>query len=125
MMEQFWVIFWSAIGIIVTGLTTWLVTVITSWLNSKIKDKKMAKWATDITNIVFSAVTSVFQSFVDTMKKSGKWNAEAAQEAKDRAYAIITTQLTPELKQYIEDNFGDMKEYIMNLIESTIYQLKR
>lgn len=124
-MEQFWTILWSCVGIIGTGLATWLVAVITSFFSNKIKDKKVAKWATDITNIVFSAVTSVFQSFVDTMKKQGKWNEEAAKEAKDRAYTIIISELTPELKKYIEDNFGDMKDYIMNLIESTIYQLKR
>ena len=59
------------------------------------------------------------------MKKAGTWDSQAAEEAKQKAYNIIMTQLTPELQQYITDNFGDMKEYIMNLIETTIYQLKK
>ena len=125
MMEQFWVIFWSAVGIIITGLATWLVTIITNWLNSKIKDKKVAKWATDITNIVFNAVSCVFQTFVETLKKQDKFDKQAQEEAKQKAYNIIMTQLTPELQQYITDNFGDMQQYIMNLIETTIYQLKK
>ena len=72
-----------------------------------------------------NAVQAVFQSFVDTMKKSGQWNAEAAAEAKERAYNIIMSQLTAELKAYITDNFGDMKEYLMNQIEAMIYNLKK
>lgn len=71
------------------------------------------------------AVQTVFQEFVDVMKKNGKWNEETAKEAKERAYKIITSQLTSELSTYIKDNFGDMKEYLMNQIEAMIYNLKK
>lgn len=124
-MESFWSIFWSIIGMIGTGLASWLTAYLVGLLNQKIKDKKAAKWASDLLQIIMSAVQAVFQEFVDTMKKSGKWNEEAAKEAKERAYNIIVSQLTPELKKYIEDNFGDMKSYIMNQIEAMIYNLKK
>lgn len=124
-MEQFWTILWGIIGTIGAGLATWLTTVIVGWLNSKIKDQKLAKWSTAVTTIIFNAVQTVFQEFVDTMKKAGKFDAEAAKEAKERAYKIITGELTEDLRKYIEDNFGDMKEWIMNQIESAIYQLKK
>ena len=123
-MDQFYTILWSAIGIIATGLATWLTTVGVNWLNTKIKDKKVAKWTSDIYQIVMTSVQSVFQSFVDTLKKTNKFDADAQAEAKERAYKIIVSELTPELKKYIEDNFGDMKEYIMNQIEAMIYTLK-
>ena len=124
-MQDFWTILWSAVGIVVTGLMTWLVTVITNFFNKKIKNNQAAKWASDITTIVFNAVTNVFQTFVETLKKSGKFDKQAQDEAKEKAYTIIMTQLTPELQEYIQNNFGDMKEYIMNLIESVIYSLKK
>lgn len=124
-MEQFYQILWSAVGILVTGLVSWLVVVVTNFFNTKIKDKKAAKWATDIFTIVTNAVQSVFQSFVDTLKKQQKFDKQAQEEAKQKAYTIIMTQLTPELQKYIQDNFGDMKEYIMNMIESAIYTLKK
>ena len=72
-----------------------------------------------------NAVQAVTQSFVDTMKKNGTWNEEAAKEAKERAYNIIVSQLSVELRTYITDNFGDMKEYLMNQIEAMLYNLKR
>lgn len=124
-MNEVWKIIISAVGIIITGLASWLVVVLTNWLNTKIKDKKVAKWATDITNIVFNSVSCVFQTFVEALKKQGKFDKQAQEEAKQKAYNIIMTQLTPELQKYITDNFGDMKEYLMNLIESTIYSLKK
>ena len=89
------------------------------------KDKKLARWASELFQIIMSAVQAVSQEFVDTMKKSGKWNEEAAKEAKDKAYKVIMSQLTPELQDYITYNFGDMKEYIMNQIEAMIYNLKK
>ena len=124
-MEQFWPIFWSIIGTIGTGLATWLTAYLVGLLNQKIKDKKLARWSSELLQIIMSAVQTVFQEFVDAMKKAGKFDEEAAKEAKERAYKIIVSQLTPELKKYIEDNFGEMKEYLMNQIEAMIYNLKR
>lgn len=124
-LEMFWPIFWSIIGTIGTGLATWLTTFLVGLLNQKIKDKKLARWSSELLQIIMSAVQTVFQEFVDTMKKAGKFDEIAQKEAKERAYNIIITQLTPELKNYITDNFGEMKEYLMNQIEAMIYQLKK
>ena len=124
-MSAFWPIFWSIIGTVGTGLATWLTTFIVGLLNQKIKDQKLARWSSELFQIIMSAVQTVFQEFVDTMKKAGKFDEAAQKEAKDRAYKIIISQLTPELKSYIEDNFGDMKEYLMNQIEAMIYNLKK
>lgn len=117
-------ILWGALATIVTGFIGWLTTTGVLWLNQKIKDRQVAKWASSLYEIIMGAVQAVFQEFVDTMKKQGKWNEEAAKEAKERAMKIIMGQLTPELKKYIEDNFGDMKEWLMTQIETMIYQLK-
>lgn len=124
-MEQFYTILWSVVGVLATGLASWVVVVVTNFFNQKIKDRKAAKWASDLFQIVMGAVQSVFQSFVDTLKKNGKFDEAAQKEAKERAYKIITGQLTQELREYIEANFGDMKEYLMNQIEAAIYSLKR
>lgn len=125
MLEQFWPIFWSIIGTIGAGLATWLTTFIVGLLNQKIKDKKLARWSSELFQIIMSAVQTVFQEFVDTMKKAGKFDEAAQKEAKERALNIIMSQLTPELTKYIQDNFGDMKDYLMNQIEAMIYQLKK
>ena len=124
-MEQFWTIFWTAIGILVTGLMSWLTVVITNFFNSKIKDKKLAQHSTAVSTIVMNAVSAVFQSYVDTMKKAGTFTIEAQQEAKEKALKIIKAQLTEELLEYIKENFGDVQEYLNNQIEAKIYMLKK
>ena len=123
-MEQFWNVFWSAIGILLTGLVSWVTTVVISWLNTKIKDKKAAQFASDVWLIITSAVNTVQQTYVDNMKKQGKFTSENQKEAFDKAVNIVKTQLTIELKTYIQEHFGDVEEYIKTQIESVIYQIK-
>lgn len=123
-MEQLMPIIWSAVGIIVTGLVTWLITVITNFFNSKIKDSKLNKWANALNEIVVDAVLCITQTFVDALKKNGNFDKEHQEEAKQKAYNIIINQLTPELTSYIQDNFGDMKDYLMNKIEAIVHQTK-
>lgn len=125
MPQEAMTILWGALGTIVTAFIGWLTTTGVIWLNNKIKDAKIAKWSSTLYQIIMNAVQTVFQEFVDVMKKAGTWDEETAKEAKERAMKIIMSQMTPELKKFIEDNFGDMKEYLMNQIEAMIYQLKR
>lgn len=115
----------SACSIVVTGLLGWGVTVLTSWLNTKIKDKKLASYLTRITQITTDAVECVFQSFVETLKNNDKFDQNAQKEAKDKALEIINSQLTDELKDFIAENYGDIQKWLLNKIESVIYQLKK
>lgn len=124
MPTEAWNIIWSVVGIVATGLVSWATTALVAWLNTKIKNEKAAKWASDLTSIVSNAVLSVTQTFVDTMKKAGKFDEAAAKEAKEKALSIIMGQLTPELKDYITSNFGDMSEYLSNLVEAMVQSLK-
>ena len=77
-----------------------------------------------IGDIVVNAVLCITQTFVDDLKKNNQFTDICKQEAKDKAYAIVISQLTPKLQKFIQDNFGDVKEYIMNLIEAKICILK-
>ena len=63
----------AGLGIIISGLCSWLVVVLTGLLNSKIKDKKLAKITTALTTIILNSVQQVFQTYVDTLKKEGKF----------------------------------------------------
>lgn len=122
--SQVLTIVWSAVGIIITSFASWLTTLIIKWLNSKIKDKQLAKWSTELTLIVMNAVKEVFQTYVESLKKEGAFTAEKQKEALAKCLAIIEGSLSTELKDYIVNNYGDMEAYLKTLIESTIYSLK-
>ena len=124
-MSQFLEVFIPIIVSIVTAILGWIGVKVDQFINAKIKDKKMAAHASAVNLIVINAVQCVFQTFVDTIKKAGKFDEKAQNEAKERAMVIIESQLTTELKEYITTNFGDIKAYLMNKIESVIYTLKK
>jgi len=115
----------AGLSIIVTGLCSWGTTALINFLNAKIADKKLANFLSRTSLIVSDAVQSIYQEFVEVLKKEGKFDQEAQQEAKRRAIAIITGQLSTDMKKYIESNFGEIEAWISEKIESTIYQLKK
>lgn len=114
----------SALSIVVTGLVSWGVSVLINWMNTKIKDQTLVNHLSAITQIVTDAVMNVFQSFVETLKRNGTFDEAAQKEAKEKAMAIVESQLTGELRKYIADNYGDVQEWLKNKIESVIYSLK-
>lgn len=124
-MEQFWTIFWSAIGVILMGLATWVSTFVTSWLSSKIKDKKLQRLSLALNDIVTRAVMTVTQTYVESMKKQNAFDGEAQKEALRRCKEIVDAQLTQELRDFVQENFKDVESYITSLIESTILGLKK
>lgn len=117
-------IIFSGIGVIITGLCTWISSRLISWLNSKIKDKQLAKWSTALATIILDSVKNVFQTYVESLKQEGAFTKEKQEEALTKCLDIIKNQLTPELKEYVQTNFGDMETYLKNQIEAVIYSLK-
>lgn len=123
-MNNFYEILWTVIGTIASGLATWLTVVITNWLNNKIKDKKLAKIASDITVLVMTIVQQTFQVYVEALKKQGKFDEKEQAAAKKAAVDEIMRQLTEEQKEYINNISNDVRQYISIQIEAAIYRLK-
>ena len=124
-MDQLLTIIYSAVGIIITGLATWGVAVLTKWLNSKIKDKELANFLTTLTNIITSVVKEVYQTYVEALKKEGSFNKDAQAIALNKAITLAKSQLTTELKTFITDNYGDIEAWLKMQIEACIYSLKK
>ena len=117
-------ILFSAIGTILTGLLVWLVSIVTNWINSKIKDKNAAKILTSITTLVTNVVQATYQSYVEALKGMNKQKKKAQEEALNKAFTTIKNQLNNEGIKFIEENYGNVEEYIKTLIESILYKLK-
>ena len=114
----------AAVSVIVTGLASWGVATFTSWISSKMKDKKLAQMLSDIFGIVTDVVMEIFQTYVEALKKEGKFDAAAQQMAKDKAMDKIMARLSDTMKNYIAEHYGDIKAWISEQIEVAIYQLK-
>lgn len=123
-MENFYQILWTILGAAGTALATWLVAVITNWINKKIKDKKLAQILSSITVLVTTVVQKTFQVYVETLKENGKFDIDAQHAAKSAAIAEIERQLTVEQREYILSISTTIREWLDLQIEAVIYQLK-
>lgn len=114
----------SVCSIILTGLATWGLSVFTSWMNEKLKDKKIGKFAAETLEIVVSCVKTTYQTYVEAIKGTNLWTKEAQEKALKMALESAKAQLSEDAKNYITTNYGGLDEYLINLIESVLYDLK-
>ena len=114
----------SALGILVTGLATWLTTAIVNWFNTKIKNKKLVELLTAITNTVAIAVRATYQEYVENIKGTDMWDKEAQKEALKKALETAKATLSSEAMKYITENYDDIDAFLTSLIESILFDLK-
>lgn len=117
-------ILFSILGVILTGLASWGTTVLIQWLNTKIKNKELAAFAATILTVVNSAVKATYQSYVEGLKGTNAWTKEAQEKALQMALETAKEELTTEALAYIQEQHGDIDQYIKTLIESVLYDLK-
>lgn len=116
----------SVCSIILTGLATWGLATFTAWMNDKLKDKKSQKYANEALAIVISCVKCTYQTYVEAIKDNPDlWTKEAQEKALNMALESAKAQLNTEVTQYIANNYGSVDKYLIGLIESVLYDLKR
>ena len=118
----------NILSVVVTSIILPLITYagarLITYLNSKIKDTNARILLTTATDIVINAVRSVFQTYVDSLKASGSFDAQAQTVALTKAKDIALEQMTDEVKNFIAKNYGSVDVWLTTTIESTINLIK-
>ena len=110
---------------VVFALISWGLTLLTTWLRSKIKNKKIAEMLSSILNIVTNAVKAVYQTYVENIKGTDEWTLDAQKKALQMALEKAKKQLSEDTIKFIQDTYGNLDDYLTNLIEVTLYNLKK
>ena len=71
-------------------------------------------------NIVNKAVITTNQTFVNELKKQGKFDKEAMQEAYRRTYESIIASLSQSFFEYIDEETVDIDVLLKNMIETSV-----
>ena len=71
-------------------------------------------------NIVNKAVITTNQTFVNELKKQGKFDKEAMQEAYRRTYESIVASLSKSFFEYIDEETIDIDALLKNMIETSV-----
>ena len=118
----------NIISVVVTSIVLPLISIagakLIQFINSKIKNNKAADLLTTATTIVINAVRSVFQTYVEALKKEGSFNKDAQIIALNKAKDIALTQMTDEVKDYLVTTYGCLDSWLDTNIEATINILK-
>ena len=104
-------------------LTTFLIL----FINKKSQELKAAtdnelyhKYIDMLEQTVVNCVIATNQTYVDSLKKQGKFDKEAQLEAFNRTYNQIMLILADDAKVYLESAVGDLNAYVTNMIETQV-----
>ena len=89
-------------------------------LQQKVENDTADKYIAMITATVEQCVIATNQTYVEALKKAGKFDAEAQKEAFNKTLEAVLAILNSDAKEYIIAATGDLNVYLTNLIESSV-----
>ena len=78
----------------------------------------------EATDAVSTAVTYTSQTFVDALKKEGKFDKDKQQEALEKSLDKAISLLSEPAKKALEDIYGDLRAYLTSKIEAEVRSQK-
>lgn len=118
----------NVISCIVTGviipLSSLLGVKLVKWINTKIRNDTLSNNLSKATEIVVNSIKCIFQTYVDSLKKTNSFDKEAQVTAFNKAKEIAINQMSNDLIQYISKTFGDIDTWLTTKIEAEINSLK-
>ena len=100
---------------------------LTYFISTKIKEIKQkannelaSKYLDMLDVTIQNAVLATTQTYVDSLKKQGKFDADAQKTAFKQTYDAVMSILTADAIKYITTAVGDLEIYITNKIEADV-----
>jgi ATP/ADP translocase len=101
-----------------------LLAVLTSYLvhyiNKKIDNLDHVKNTDLIKNIIDNCVIATTQTYVDTLKKEGKFDAEAQKKAFEMTKEAVLATISTDLRKYLEASYDDIDAFLDKQIEAAV-----
>ena len=120
-------IFLAVITAAVPVLTAYIVVLIRKVGENAAANTESVKakdYIKEATEAIAAAVCATNQTYVDTLKNAGKFDAEAQKEAAQKALAACLRSISPAAQRFIEAAYGDIKEYLTMQIEAEVRKQK-
>ena len=89
-------------------------------LKQKKDDALYQKYISMLNDTIVNAVTTTNQTYVDSLKAQGKFDAEAQTVAFEKTYQSVVAVLGEEAQRYLSEAIGDLNEYIRTSIERQV-----
>lgn len=99
---------------------TYLISVKIKELKQKSDNETTKKYLDMLNTTISSAVLATTQTYVEALKKEGKFDAEAQKSAFKQTYEAVMKVLTDDAIKYITTSVGDLETYVTNKIEAEV-----
>ena len=113
--------------LVITGILPFVTVYFANFVKSIIQKNKDNIESEQVQNLIdyageaiSVAVMTVSQTYVDTMKRQGKFDAEAQKIAFQKTYDSVMAILSEDAKSYLNEAIGDLQTYIINQIEAQV-----
>ena len=114
----------TAVPVLVTYLCKFLYEKWTE-IKAKVENEKISNTLDQVVSMVLDCVEKVNQTYVDSLKKNGKFTKEASEKAFKMCKETALAMLSEDAKKIIAMVYGDVDTYLDTLIEATVRQLKK
>lgn len=92
---------------------------------NKTNDEIEQKYIKMLTETIADCVSATTQTYVDSLKKQGKFDAEAQKVAFQMSYTAVFNVLTEDAKDYLSELYGDLGAYVTQKIEAQVQADKK
>lgn len=89
-------------------------------INMQVDNDLHDKYVSMLSETITECVSATTQTYVDSLKKAGKFDAEAQKEAFNKTFYAVMGVLTEDAKEYLATIYGDLTVYVTNRIESEV-----
>lgn len=110
---------------IVTFYIVQFIKTKTEELNANNSNEILSKYIEMLSNTICECVIATNQTYVDSLKKQGRFDAEAQKKAFEMTYNSVINILTDDAKIYLTSIYGDLNAYITNMIEAEVNKNKK
>lgn len=104
-------------------LTTFLIIFISKKaqeLKAKTNNELYNKYIDMLEQTIINCVIATNQTYVDALKREGKFDGEAQKIAFQKTYDSVMAILSEDAKSYLNEAIGDLQTYIINQIEAQV-----
>ena len=92
----------------------------TEELNANNSNEVLSKYIEMLSNTICECVIATNQTYVEALKKQGKFDAEAQKKAFTMTLNAVMNIMGKEAILYLNEACGDLSIYISNLIEAEV-----
>lgn len=122
--QIFQIVIIPLLGILTTYLVKYINTKI-SEVSSKTNNEVEQKYLAMLNETITNCVVATTQTYVQSLKAQGAFDAEAQKQAFKMTYEAIMDILSDDLVEYLSNAIGDLDLYIRQKIESTVNSEKK